>query len=193
MSLPPELRDRIYAFALVPERHGEGGVPGSTGISIRLSIHDPVVATTRRPRISSQRSPTFLSQLRYTPWAMQPAITRVNRHIRAETLPVYYGANKFYAVADGIDRFIGSRYPRFRKERKLKAVTLTKWLAHIGPSNVALLRTLVACYDSGLSDELSSDFGCARAKLMAPFVVQGSTALVTTHVRPRGKIIAVPE
>jgi len=61
--------------------------------------------------------------------AAQPAITRVNRQIRAEALPLFYKSNVFLAeLSEKLDLDIAKR-----------------WLIAIGNSNVVHLRRLVLC------------------------------------------------
>jgi hypothetical protein len=55
----------------------------------------------------------------------QPPLTRVNRQLRAETLPIYYSRNKFLVWVENADGWVGSM----------------KWLQAIGNS-IELIRSL---------------------------------------------------
>ena len=100
-----------------------------------------------------------------TDWIFQPAITRTNRHVRAEALQVYYGLNKFAA-------FVGDRYnlaekielrnhrmcnggmslPLHPLEKRLRHPT---WLKRIGARNVSMIKhfELTLANDCDLKDD----------------------------------------
>jgi len=61
--------------------------------------------------------------------AAQPAMTRVNRQIRAEALPLFYKSNVFLAELS----------------EKLDLDIAIRWLIAIGNANIANLRRLVLC------------------------------------------------
>ena len=77
-------------------------------------------------------------------WAKQPALTRVSRQVRAETLPMYYGSNAFVVYAD-----FQTAGPTFKGAQH--------WLQHIGKSNGALINRsrFVSHYSSEKSAGLS--------------------------------------
>lgn len=87
LSLPPEQRNQIYELALVPQQKSQAGVDDSTAIYIGRPI-------TGHRLIGSFGDENERFQL--TEWAKQPAITRVSRQLRMETLPMYYGLNEFF-------------------------------------------------------------------------------------------------
>lgn len=58
-----------------------------------------------------------------TKWRCQPAITRISRQIRQETLPVYYGTNEF----TGYGCLLGD---------------IELWLRHFGQKNASMVRHL---------------------------------------------------
>lgn len=83
LSLPPELRNRIWAYAMKPS----GGQSREPLIIHRSRWYDR--------RLMSGKS------------AMQPALTKVNRRIRSESLPMFYGRNILtieYDNSGGSDR-----------------------------------------------------------------------------------------
>ena len=117
LTLSPELRNRIYELACCPLRDGEGGEAHSTAIRIE-------------PRESYELS---------APFATQPALTKVSRQIRQETLPIYYGTNEFnlyldetYRPAKGPDGLPtrGASYVRY-----IKFSTVDRWVKAMGDAN----------------------------------------------------------
>lgn len=67
----------------------------------------------------------------------QPAITRVSRQIRQETLPIFYGANQFVI------------YMNIRSHERHDIVSVpgaTAWFETIGPQNFKMLKSLVLYY-----------------------------------------------
>ncbi|KAK5120882.1 hypothetical protein LTR85_005949 [Meristemomyces frigidus] len=80
LTLPPELRNRIYDLAVRPDP-GEGGVTGEQSICVQTAFE----------RLYNIRHGNL------TTWRTQPSITRVCRQTRDEALPIYYAANTFVA------------------------------------------------------------------------------------------------
>ncbi|SMQ51367.1 unnamed protein product [Zymoseptoria tritici ST99CH_3D7] len=147
LDLPAELRNRIYEMsgclrvmcdqkkkfgfvstlhADIVSRHnlrcdhdsGMSLIPIPRGFarnSFSMSTLDHV--DPRRPR-------TWTSYSYSRSVAQQPDLTRVCRQVRDDTLPMFYGNNHFVLLGD------------------YHASRLRKWLDIIGPSNVALLRTV---------------------------------------------------
>ena len=76
-SLPPEIRQSIYRFALTNKRR-EGGprARGAPGIMVQYDII-----------IGSQNSPTNRT--------MAPALVRASKQIHRETIPILYSENEF--------------------------------------------------------------------------------------------------
>jgi len=149
MSLSPELRNRIYALALRPEHDGEGGIPGTRAIRISR----PYAAGEKPYYVHGDKlyagAPSNGSAL-FTAWAQQPALTRVSKHIRRETLPVYYGANLFVIL-------IKSQWSPPTIDRKIWLYThgAKNWLKAVGSSNIALIKDVEVCLDQAayLDDE----------------------------------------
>ncbi|KJX94448.1 hypothetical protein TI39_contig4193g00002 [Zymoseptoria brevis] len=145
LDLPAELRNRIYDMsgclgvmctqkkkfgfqhtmhADIVSRHnwrcdhdsGMSLIPIPSGMhreSHSISMPDPFDPRRERTSYSYSRS-----------IAQQPDLTRVCRQVRDDTLPMFYGNNHFVLLGD------------------YHASRLRKWLDIIGPSNVALLRTV---------------------------------------------------
>ncbi|KXS95724.1 hypothetical protein AC578_10757 [Pseudocercospora eumusae] len=94
----------------------------------------PVDIRGTRRKMIYYKSPKDPGTLRRSaPAAKQPALTRVSRAIRQETLPMFYGQNRFVIWT--------------HKPEHVKA-TCEKFLKTIGQSNAALLRTLVVSVGS---------------------------------------------
>lgn len=109
MSLSPELRELVYDFALISDETDVNFIDPRNG-----ERGGEIVSLYRKPVICVQKCEVdeFLYDLgeEYTQegpvfygwkseWAKQPALTRVSRQIRAETIPIYYGKNEFAAFA----------------------------------------------------------------------------------------------
>ncbi|KAK5120899.1 hypothetical protein LTR85_005966 [Meristemomyces frigidus] len=118
MSLSPELRNRIYELVVKPRKIGDGGVDGERAICVQdacIENYDDVGDD--------------LDYGNLTAWRKQPAITKVSRQVRAETLPMYYGGNLLVAYLDvslDID------------DNPLS--TARHWLERIGKANAALIK-----------------------------------------------------
>jgi len=140
MSLSPELRNRIYALALRPQHDGEGGIPGTRAIRLTAARGDEDPEDFEG-RTFYTGAPPWQPPL-YTAWAQQPALTRISREVRRETLPVYYGANLFVIVVEGIIEL-----KRTAPVQTWKTHGAESWLHNVGASNIALLRNLEICLD----------------------------------------------
>ncbi|KAK3718034.1 hypothetical protein LTR37_005460 [Vermiconidia calcicola] len=124
LSLSAELRNRIYALVLSPEEEGEGGAPGSTAICVN-GLRDEC----------DEWDGYIYTFGEVTSWAKQPSLTRVSHRIRLESLPVYYGNNRFIVYPAGWDE--GDRYVRLGPYP-----TAISWLKSIGKHNAALLNDI---------------------------------------------------
>lgn len=139
MSLPPELRNRIYEDVLTPENDGEGGVPGTRAIAVGI----PLMDTTKR--YAHEEWPH--SHLQTTCWARQPFLTLVSKTVRAETLPVYYGMNHFVSCSETVDptgKQCHTVYGRESFEYELSGTL--QWLERIGTQNKVLVKNLEICH-----------------------------------------------
>lgn len=159
MSLSAELRNRVYELVLLPQKPGDGGVPGKRGIAVLAS-------GVRGPNGDWER----------TAFAQQPAIAQVSKSIRAETLPMYYGLNDFFASVIGISSFRKTQSPYHWANvgrNQLDARDLTRWLTRIGPANVRLLRHLVVCYGYEWRESEGNRVAFEQAwqRLMEPFAL----------------------
>lgn len=118
MSLSAELRNHIYELVVTPDRAGEGGVDGELAIcvqDVRFEMDDSMT--------------TWADSYGWTgSWRKQPAITRVSRQVRDESLPIYYGVNNF--VAHPI--------PGCRRKSQLHQARV--WLRKIGVANARRIK-----------------------------------------------------
>lgn len=124
LSLSPELRNRIYELVLIPQDLDETGYERGHRTENRAAIRLGYHYNYSQGATASQNA-----------WALQPALTKVCRLIRKETLSVYYGANEFVTEAD--DR---KTHPPWVNE--IRFPHALRWLRAIGPENRRLLRTL---------------------------------------------------
>lgn len=123
MILPREIRDAIYELALMPQ-NSEAGVFGGRTIVVS------------RDESTAQ-------------WVRQPALTKVSKTIREETLPMFYGMNSF------IIRVQNS--PEIPPNQVFNRMSLTlmrktpgpfdfagaqHWLQQIGTHNIRLIKHL---------------------------------------------------
>ncbi|KAK5173178.1 uncharacterized protein LTR77_003300 [Saxophila tyrrhenica] len=101
LSLPRELRDQVYGYALL----------------------EPIVSVT--PKL--HHAPDFQN---YPP-ATQPGITKTNRQLREETLPLFYSLNTFHmGLGNRTDRPLTKRWLRSLNAdniRHLRRIQLATW------------------------------------------------------------------
>lgn len=143
------MRTRIYELSVVPH---DGEQEDSTELDTsllspetsRLAIHlgfdrDGQPAQHGDIRYEENRiDETIVRQAikrKYPSWALQPAITKVCRQVREETLPIYY-ANEF--IADSYD-YYGRRA---LNPNRICFPHVIEWLKAIGPENRKLLQTI---------------------------------------------------
>ena len=126
MSLSPELRNRVYDLVMIPNKDGAGGVEHSRAICVQQAVvyvYDSDETDDDNERIYGEVVKR---------WRNQPAITRVSRQVRAETLPMYYGLNEFIAYNwdpenEGTWEFGGF-------------FSAHRWLSRMGRANAALIK-----------------------------------------------------
>ena len=94
LSLSAELRNAIYLLCLRPDEGGAGGVKDSRAIWVSKSSY-PHDSTGSRPCLGPLDAKCITLRLNQRSWITQPAFTPVSRQLRSETLPIYYGANRF--------------------------------------------------------------------------------------------------
>ena len=130
LSLPAELRTRIYELVTIPqsdrETNYETGYTFRKQPAIRIGCRNILGSASRH----MQNTPAGRN---CRGWALQPSITRISRQVRTESLPVYYGANEFFFE------------PYDRKENANTPVEfpyVQRWLKAIGPENRNLLKTV---------------------------------------------------
>lgn len=114
MTLPPELRNRIYQLTLLPSKGDSGCVDNTTAIDLKTPN---------------------------STWTRQPALTKVSRQIRAESLPLYYGLNKF-VVRISQTRSYRSTVKQCSFGKSLSSDCAAVWLSRIGKANIDLIKDL---------------------------------------------------
>ena len=117
LSLSPELRNQVYELALIPDGDGDGNVTGSKAIDVK-SV---------RPNWCSSRPG----------WALQPALTKVSRQIRQETIPIYYGKNIFVTHC-----YIRDADPQGTEKWQFENSGFHWWRKMIGTANMDLVKHL---------------------------------------------------
>lgn len=75
-----------------------------------------------------------------TPWAAQPALTRVSRQIREETLGMYYSMNEFATAVDSEPEFEYHDEDKFQYTISTPVYDLLDWMVSIGQKNFSYLR-----------------------------------------------------
>ncbi|KAK5687713.1 hypothetical protein LTS10_001853 [Elasticomyces elasticus] len=114
LELPPEIRDQIYELAVKCR-------DCLTKDMIRLEAKSAWAGLPRNP-------------------ALQPAITKVSRQLRGETLPMFYGINEFCVIGNDADN------------GKIQSgdAQVCKWLNGIGVQNAQMIRSFqMFWYGSG--------------------------------------------
>jgi len=132
LDLPPELRNQVYKHALVtadPIELDSGlatsaGSQNTSACCHLLRKHNPHYLCTGC-QLKLRRSICTL--------VAEPALTRVSRVLRHETLPIYYGANRFSFQAphnnsDGVIWYLG---------RAIK-----KWLLTLGKEKRSMIKEM---------------------------------------------------
>lgn len=130
LSLPAELRTRIYELVVMPKQRSE--TEQEEGL---VDPHSPAIPLGYDYTAFPKNSKEVSYNMPQNRWAFQPAITRTSRQVRREALPVYYSQNEFITSSD--DRL--TRWPRVNEIRFPHAL---KWLKAIGPENRKSLRTI---------------------------------------------------
>ena len=124
MSLSSELRNRIYDVVFQPEYEEVMGIEHIKAVQIERST------------IST--GPDGGSIIDYDPRAVQPAITRLSRQIRAETLPIFYGTTKF--AVNSTTLCFGTHTAELPWEFLLERAR--QWLNSLGETNRKLVKDL---------------------------------------------------
>ena len=122
LSLPPELRNRVYEYALVSD----------TAIEFRVSRFRSRTLDTDALRMKRDQTTRKLKE-RLSRELEQPPLTRTCRVIRDEALPVFYGNNTF---------LIGDWWIHCRK-------WMLAWLQRLGPQKRSMLRHLIVLKKDG--------------------------------------------
>ena len=116
-TLPAQIRNRIYRYALVTEQpmkfhHAHFDLSGA--LMEKIAASDGLRSGMMR-------------------CVMQPPLTRTCRIIREESLPVFYGANTFEAILESGWQVLDSY------EREPRGGRVLQWLKAIGPKIRALI------------------------------------------------------
>lgn len=98
----------------------------------------------------------------------QPAITKVCRQLRQETLPIYYGANEFVIPAQ-----VAWTQDAWMARVRVSYPLAKRWLRAIGPDNVRLLRHVTVLFGGyghlkGNAAAMRFDIMMARAGIELP-------------------------
>ncbi|KAK3674543.1 hypothetical protein LTR78_005629 [Recurvomyces mirabilis] len=124
MDLPPELRSRIYEMVLRFDHFG-----------------DRVIQFDQTPMFWFEIKPGYRHP------ACQPAITRVSRLLREETLKMFYSINTFsISLPEAFATLEAGRKPEFEQ-----------WLEGIGETNAARVgRVILRCTRSGCCPDVDA-------------------------------------
>ncbi|KAK4556102.1 hypothetical protein LTR86_006798 [Recurvomyces mirabilis] len=155
LTLPPELRNRIWAICVVdqPENKKQHG-------------HDTHAAKARNAILVTGITSSALERC-----VKQPAISRVSRQTRNETLSIFYGLNTFMwrrMYRDWCARVYGTLLTAPDAESGTETTTLSdaavlKWLNAIGVKNRAALGNLVLqWYAVDLPEKRAAEVEVAR-------------------------------
>ena len=128
--LSPELRNRIYYLTLVQEEPIDLTSTNGDGYAIHLYTHH--LHTNNMSIKKESWVKTRIQAMVY-----QPAITRLLRSIRKESLPIFYGANTFLTWSVG-----GCSVSRYSQEHVTVSEATEAWLLAIGCENRAMLARL---------------------------------------------------
>lgn len=141
MSLSLELREMVYDLVLISDETDENHFDPRNWPIAEAYIHNMY----KRPVICLQQCETNVYE--YTDyygwksaWTKQPALTRVSREVRAETLPIFYKKNEFVAFSD---------YP----EKDSLAATQA-FLRSIGNHNASLILHLTLLFPHAGTHEI---------------------------------------
>lgn len=149
LKLPPEIRNRIYILVV--------GQPSpitlcSTSGDVDLVFHSKGHVKSWKPSSRRRSSPYEPPDWKNLPLRAQPAITRVSRQLRAESLPLFYSINTFtdHSLRDFDSEWLELQgHSTFRCDPShhqhcftAPFIYLFSWLVSIGPANCAMLRDI---------------------------------------------------
>ena len=174
LSLPAELRNRIYEMVLIKGR-GEGAAAGDESIDV----------------VWDGREGVWSQKIGEQPWMRQPRLTAVCRQIRDETLPIYYGQNTFELDVHAFDSTkllrklrvgspAGSVVTTFFNFEAFQATI--SWLRVIGHRNARLIRR----FEIKMSAERRSQPSAVLSSLVphTEVIEQGIRRLFERHSLP---------
>ncbi|KAK3674441.1 hypothetical protein LTR78_005527 [Recurvomyces mirabilis] len=155
LTLPPELRNRIWKICVVdqPDKKRQHG-------------HGIQITKARNVHLVTGVTPSALERC-----VKQPAISRVCRQSRVETLPIFYGLNTFMwrrMYRDWCAKVYGTLLTAPGAEGRTDTTTLSdaavlKWLNAIGDGNRAGLKSLVLqWYAVDLPEKRAAEIEVAR-------------------------------
>ncbi|KAK5721181.1 hypothetical protein LTR17_014822 [Elasticomyces elasticus] len=93
--------------------------------------------------------------------AAQPAITRVSRQVRADTLAMFYGTNHF---------IVEFRYVQSVTLAKVEDHKASQWLEAIGPQNAAAIKAITIYYSPRALRKLRTTINQVMAETSFRFV-----------------------
>lgn len=168
LDLPPELRNAIYFYtqSLVPTQHALPWTP--LGIAYRQvadggnEVEDGKILGRYNPAPPSVMAefPRGGHDIRHIAFPTQPSITQVNRQIRAETLPIFYGANRF-EILDWYG-------PRISGIKTTFLTLLLRWLRAI-EAHIPLFKELTIDGAPGFMAQRPDEIVAALMDLGLPF------------------------
>lgn len=145
-TLSAELRNKIYELALTPTKEGEGGIKYRTAILIGPRyLPDTACEPCAKKDYDPVKGRYGDKHYVWHTWAKQPALTKVSRKLRQETLPIYYGANEFVTYTKAMFDYACGFDAVGRV--KISYPWIEKWLKAIGPNNMRLLKNVAVLFD----------------------------------------------
>jgi hypothetical protein len=139
LSLPAELRNKIYGLALAEPVH----VAKEHVFHLRF--------TRKNPNSWRKTCETFYQKDLKSLWALQPALSRTCRQLRDEVLAMYYGNGMFF-----LDMTEQSAPQSPHEYMATIADINIQRLRTIGTTKLALINSLYIAVDFGMEDEVTN-------------------------------------
>lgn len=151
-ELPAEIRNRIYTYALVSDGAVKFECQNLSTNSKLWAILPPILGNREKRELGKKGNLVIKERI-----VSQPALTRMSKQIRAESLPIFYGANSF--------DYVSIRPSTHGCTVKNAACGRWEWLVAIGTQNRLLLRDLTV--DAGAQIGVVEDLKKRMAKVGA--------------------------
>lgn len=146
LTLPAEIRHRIFLLVLIVDRQYSVEGPGGTRL-IELADFE---------MLSDSNCSDWVYYAGNEQWIEQPSLTRVCRQIREETPPVYYSANGFMVNVFHFEHLDYLIDHQDGKHVKLYSYGIQAWLKAIGATNRASIKTLILMNDQTTAMRVSA-------------------------------------